>query len=104
VARLVDIVLPMGLKPFSSFSPSPSSSIEVSGISLIVGYEAESVLLLAEHIRGQLSQAPVSKHFLASAIVSEFGVCRCDGFLGGKVSGWPYLQSLLHFLFLYFQN
>jgi hypothetical protein len=74
VARLVDIVLPMGLKPFSSFSPSPSSSIEVSGISLIVGYEAESVLLLAEHIRGQLSQAPVSKHFLASAIVSRFGV------------------------------
>jgi hypothetical protein len=33
---------------------------------------------------------------LASIIVSGLGVCRCDGSLGGAVSGWPFLQSLLH--------
>jgi hypothetical protein len=41
---------------------------------------------LAEHLRGQLYQPPVSKHFLASAIVSVF-VCRWDGSLGGAFSG-----------------
>ena len=40
-------------------------------------------------------QASVIKHFFASAIVSEFGVWRWDGCLGGVVSGWPFLQSLL---------
>ena len=35
-------------------------------------------------LRGQLYQAPVSKHFLASAIVSGFGVSRWDGSLGGS--------------------
>lgn len=35
--------------------------------------------------------------FLASAIVLAFGGCRWDGFLGGAVSFWPCLQSLLHF-------
>jgi hypothetical protein len=37
-----------------------------------------------------------SKHFLASAIVSGFGVCRWDGSLGRAVSGWPFLQPLLY--------
>ena len=55
---------------------------------------------LAEPLRRQL--APVSKHFLASAIVSGFGVCMWDGSPGGAVSGWPFLQSLLHTLSLYF--
>ena len=58
--------------------------------------------VLAEPLRGQLYQAPVSKHFLASAIVSGFDVCRCDGSQSGAVSGWPFLQSLLHFLSLHF--
>jgi hypothetical protein len=57
---------------------------------------------LAEPLRRQLYQAPVSKHFLASAIVFEFGVCRWDGSPAGAVSGWPFLQSLLHSLSLYF--
>ena len=57
---------------------------------------------LAEPLRAQLYQAPVSKHFLASAIVSGFGVSRWDGSLGGAVSGWPFLQSLLHSLSLHF--
>jgi hypothetical protein len=34
---------------------------------------------LTEPIRRQLYQAPVSKHFLASAIVSAFGVCMWGG-------------------------
>ena len=46
-------------------------------------------------------QAPVSKHFLASAIVSGFGVCMWNRFPGGSVSGWPFFQSLLHTSFLY---
>jgi hypothetical protein len=31
------------------------------------------------------------KHFLASAIVSGFGVCMGEGSSGGAVSGWPFL-------------
>ena len=42
---------------------------------------------LAEPLRRLLYQAPVSKHFLASAIVSGFGVCMWDGSPGGAVSG-----------------
>jgi hypothetical protein len=34
--------------------------------------------LLVEPLREQTCQAPVSKHFLASAIVWEFDVCRWD--------------------------
>jgi hypothetical protein len=52
---------------------------------------------LAEPLRGHLYQTFVSKYFLASAIVSGFGVCRWDGPLGGAVSVWYFLlQSLLH--------
>ena len=38
---------------------------------------------LAEPLRRLLYQAPVSKHFLASAIVSGFVVCMWDGSPGG---------------------
>jgi hypothetical protein len=51
---------------------------------------------LEDPLRGQPYQAPVSKHILASAIVSGFGVCRWDGSLGGAISEWPFLQSLLY--------
>jgi hypothetical protein len=57
---------------------------------------------LAEPLGRQLYQAPVSKHFLTSTIVSGFGVCMWDGFSGGALSGWPFLQSLLHSLSLHF--
>jgi hypothetical protein len=57
---------------------------------------------LAEHLRRQLYQASDSKHFLASAIVSGFGVCMWDRSRGEAVSGWPFLQSLFHSLSLYF--
>jgi hypothetical protein len=57
---------------------------------------------LAQPIRRQLYQASVSKYFLASIIVSRFSVCMWDGSPGVAVSGWPFLQSLLHSLSLYF--
>jgi hypothetical protein len=57
---------------------------------------------LAEPLRGQLYWAPVRKHFLAFAIVSGFGVSRWGGSLGGAVSGWPFLHSLLHSFSLHF--
>jgi hypothetical protein len=53
---------------------------------------------LAESLRILLYQAPISMHFLASTIVSGFGVCIWDGSPGGAVSGWPFLQSLFHTL------
>ena len=39
---------------------------------------------LAEPLRRQLYQAPVSKHFLAFTIVSRFGVCIWKGSPGGQ--------------------
>jgi hypothetical protein len=57
---------------------------------------------LAEPLRRKLYQALVLKHFLASAIVSGFCVCTWHGSPGGAISGWPFFQSLLHSLSLYF--
>ena len=45
---------------------------------------------------------PVRKHFLASTIVSGFGVCMWNGSPGEAVCGWPFLQPLLHSLSQYF--
>ena len=56
---------------------------------------------LAKPLRKQLYQASVSKHLLASTIVSVFGNCILDGSPGGAVSGWPFLQLMLHTLSLY---
>ena len=47
-------------------------------------------------------QVPVSKDFLASAIVSVFSGCIWDGSPGEAMSEWIFLQYLLHFLSLYF--
>jgi hypothetical protein len=55
---------------------------------------------LAEPLRRQLYQAPVSKHLLVSTIESGFGDCISDGSPGGAFSGWSFLQSLLHILSL----
>jgi hypothetical protein len=68
---------------------------------------AESICLsicqtLAESLRIQLYQAPVSKPFLASTIVSAFCNCIWDGSPGWAVSGYPFIQSLLHNLSPYF--
>ena len=95
---------PLPLKPekapFSSFSPSPNSSIGLLMVSVMTGICIGQDL--AKPLRRQLYQAPVSKHALASAILSEFGVCMWNGSPGEAVSGQPFLQYLLHSLFLYF--
>jgi hypothetical protein len=67
-----------------------------------VGYGHCIFQTLAEPLRNQLYQDPVSMYFLASSKVSGFGVCIWDGSIAGVVSGYPFLQSLLHTLSLYF--
>jgi hypothetical protein len=97
---LVDIVFPSyGVaNPFSSFSPFSSPPL---GTPCSVQWLAASICLcicqaLADTLRRQLYLDPVSKYFLASAIVSGFGVCIWDGFLGGAVSGCPYPVTKEH--------
>jgi hypothetical protein len=99
---LVDIVdLLMRLQSPSAPSVLPLTPPLVSPGS--VWWLAMSIFIficwvLAEPLRGQLYQAPARKHFLTSAIVSAFGVCRWNRSLSGEDSGWPFLQSLLIFL------
>jgi hypothetical protein len=103
---LVDIVfLSMGLKTPSS--PSVLSLTPPFGTPCSVQWVAMSICLctyqsLLEPLRSQVYQAPISKHFWTSTIVSEFGDCIWYGSPGGAVSGWPFLQSLFHTLYPYF--
>ena len=73
---------PLPLKPekapFSSFSPSPNSSIGLLMVSVMTGICIGQDL--AEPLRRQLYQAPVNKNFSASAIVSGCHICMWDGF------------------------
>jgi hypothetical protein len=80
---LIFLFLPLGLQsPLAASVLVPTSSLGnpcsvrclAACISFCIGQA------LAKPLRGQLYQAPVSKCFLASAIVAEFGVCRLDGF------------------------
>jgi hypothetical protein len=57
---------------------------------------------MAEPLRRQVYQVPVSKYFLAFAIVSGIGVCIWDRFTGHAISGWSFLQILLLILSPYF--
>ena len=94
---MLDIVLLM--RTFSSFSPSPSPSIGVFRLSLMVGCNSICIgQVLEECLRGHPYQAPISKHFLASAIVWRFNMYRWDGSLG--VVTFPSVSSI--FLFLFF--
>jgi hypothetical protein len=101
---LIHIVVPsMGLQTPSV--PWVLSLIPPLGNLCSVQWLAESMHLcicqaLVEPLRRQLYQTPVSKHLLASIIVSGFGDYIWDGSPGGAVSGWPFLQSLLHTLSL----
>jgi hypothetical protein len=54
-----------------------------------------------EPLRRQLYQTPVSKHLLASTIVSRFGKCIWDGSPGGTVTGWPFIQFLAQTMSLF---
>jgi hypothetical protein len=88
--------------PFSSFSPS-SNSTGVTKLSQMVSCEHLPLYLSGTgRVSQEMLYQAVSKHFLASAIVSEFGVCRWDRSSGGSVSRWPFFQSLLHTLPPYF--
>ena len=100
MVQLVDIILLMGLHSPSapSFFPlalpleSPGS-VRWLPVSICICIDQ----VLVEPLREQLYQAPVSKHFLASAIVLGVGDNRSDGFLVMVVSRWPILQSLFQF-------
>ena len=102
---MVHIVVP----PMRLQTPSALSDLSVTctlGTPCSVQWLAASICLcicqaLAESLRRQLYQAPVSKHFLASTIVSGFGNSIWNGSPGRAVSRWPFLQSLLHTLSLY---
>ena len=102
----VDTVAPsMGLQTPSA--PSVLSPTPPSGTPCLVQWLAASIHLcicqtLADPLQRHLYQAPVSKHLLASTIVSRFGNCIWDSSPGGAVSGWSFLQSLLHTLSPYF--
>jgi hypothetical protein len=80
---LADIVVfPLGLQTPSALSVVPLTP--PFGSSCLVQWLAVGICIctgqaLAEPLRRQLYQAPVSKHFLASAKVSE-----CGGCLGGE--------------------
>jgi hypothetical protein len=103
---LVDTVDPiMGLQ--TPLAPSVTSPTPLPGTPCSVQWLASSIPVcicqaLADPLRRQLYQAPVSKHFPASTIVSGFGDCIWNGSQGGAVSGWPFLQSLLRTLSPYF--
>jgi len=80
----------LGLQTHSA--PSILSLTPPLGTSFSVQWLAASIHLcvcqaLAKPLRGQLYQAPVSIHFLASAIVTGFGGCIWDRLSGGAVSG-----------------
>ena len=90
-AWLIDIVvLPMRLQ-----TPSAPIIIDLTsplGFPCSVQYLAVHMrmcvrMALAETLRGQLYQASVRKHSLASAIVSGFGVRRCDGSISEAIAG-----------------
>jgi len=100
---LVDtVVLPMGLQTHSA--PSVLSLTPPLGCQCSVWCLSASILIcisraLAEPLRRHPYQAPVSKHFLASAIVNGFGDCIWDGQSLDDLffSPWSTLFSL-HFL------
>jgi hypothetical protein len=101
---LVHIVAPpMGLQtPSATWVLSLSPPLETL---CSVQWLAENIRFcicqtLAELLRSQQYQAPVSKHLLAFTIVSRFGNSILGGSADGAVSGWPFLQPLLHTLSL----
>jgi hypothetical protein len=97
---LVHIVVPpVGLQTLSA--PWVPSLAPPLGTLCSVQWMAVSIHFcicqaLAESLRRQLYQAPVSKHLLASTIVSGFDDCIWDGSPGGAVIRW--LSGFLFFL------
>jgi hypothetical protein len=89
---------PMGLE--TSSAPWILSLAPLFGTVCSVQWMAVSIYFcicqsLAEPLRRQLYQAPVSKFLLASTIVSRSSDCIWDGSPGRVVSGWSFLQFLI---------
>jgi hypothetical protein len=103
---LVDRVLPVRLQTPSAPSVLPLTPPfgERGGSLCSVWWLAASIHICIGQALGKplRREALVCKHFLPSAIVFGFGVCRWDGSPGGAASGRAFLQYLLHFLSLYF--
>jgi hypothetical protein len=93
------VVPPMGLQTPSApwvLSLAPSLGTLCSVQWMVVSIHFCICQALAEPLRRELYQVPVSKLLLVPTIVSEFGGCIWDGSQGRAVSGWSFLQSLLH--------
>jgi hypothetical protein len=86
----------MGLQ--TSSAPSVLSLTSPLGIPCSVPWLTASICFcicqaLTEPLKRQLYPGPVSKHFLASSIVSGFGVCIWDGSPGEQsLDGLPFLK------------
>ena len=97
---LVHIVVPpMGLQTLSplwvlSLAPSLGTLCSIQWMTVSIHFCIYQAL--AEPLRRQLYQVPVSKLLLASAIVSGLGSCIWDGSPDGAVSE----ESLFHTLSL----
>ena len=82
---MVDIVvLPMGLQAPSA--PSVISLTPPLGTLCSPTVDCEPLYLSGSGTATQ-ETAPISKHFLASTLVSGFGDCILDGSPGGAFSG-----------------
>ena len=89
----------MGLQiPSAPWVPSPSPSLKIPRSVQLLALRIYLCICqtLAKPHRRQPYQASISKHLPASTIASKFGGCIWDGSPGGAVSGWPFLQTLLH--------
>jgi hypothetical protein len=95
---LLDIVvLPMGLQtpsvpPVLSRFPQMGTPVVSASI---------HIYIFSGSGRASHDRAPVSKHFLSSTIVSGFGDYIWNECPGRAISGWTFIQSLLHTLSLY---
>jgi hypothetical protein len=77
--------------------PSPTPSSRTPELRPMVGCKISPLCqALTKPLRRQPYQASIRKHFPTSTIMPWFGGCIWNGSLGGAVSGWPFLQSLLH--------
>jgi hypothetical protein len=83
-------------------SPTPPSRTPPSVQWLAASIHVYICQGLAESLRRQPYEDPLSKHFPALTIMASFGDCLWDWSPGEAVSGWPFLQSLLHTLSPYF--
>jgi hypothetical protein len=90
--------------PFSSFSPSPNSSIGVPNLHPMLGYIFICLSqLLVKPLTGQPWQAPLFKNNIASVIVSRIGADPWDESPVGPIHHWWAIPSVsAPFLFLHF--